>query len=88
MKRNFERTSYAVAFVDRLWRVLFKSPNRDLDVLLKKIEAAERKVGHAFWLDTADCNAQDTCENCIRSDAVRHWVNEWRATVGLPALIP
>jgi hypothetical protein len=23
-------------------------------------------VGHAFWLDTKDFNARDTCESCVR----------------------
>jgi len=67
---------------------LDKATNFDLDELLKKIEAADRKVGHAFWLDTADRNAQDTCENHIRSDSVRDWVNKWRSTQKLEPLLP
>ena len=50
----------------------------------KTEQALGRKVGIAFGHDTADRNAMDTCENCVRPcDWLREQVAAWKEREGV-----
>ena len=63
-------------------RTLSNTSAADLVPLFLKLEAVGKKAGHAFGLDTADRNALDTCERCIRPNdpTLRRWVAERKAS--------
>lgn len=59
------------AEVEAAWAALLAMPNDEItDGHVYQVRNLERRlgqaVGHAFGLDTADRNAMDTCEGCVR----------------------
>lgn len=90
MTDNFTRTAKALADfdcqVDTAWATLFAMPVEELtDGHVYQVENIERHlgraVGHAFGLDTADRNALDTCEGCVRPGPwLRRIIGQWEAS--------
>jgi hypothetical protein len=81
MPLNLKRTAEALAAWDTFQATQWwHTAQTDGDVWKAvAIEARLGKaVGHAFGLDTADRNALDTCEACVRPGPwLRKLVTEW-----------